>query len=164
MDRKYLLLALPFFALMLSASSVIADNITVSASVNAGISAVFNFSTVSYGNLNRGTSDNAAPDQADGVYNVTIGTNKEFKVSGLATQFSNGGHTFNQNNLKVGMNQTAGGLAVGDSVAVTGDSQDIETDRPATETDNFFGFWLTIPSNQYATAYSSTLTLTYANV
>jgi len=31
-------------------------------------------------------------------------------------------------------------------------------------TDNFFGFWLSIPAMQYASTYSSTVPITYANV
>jgi len=151
--------------LLLALSQVKADTVEVNATVQKSISVVFQYSAVDFGSLTQGTSDNPAPNQANGIYNVTVTTNYEYKVEASGTDFSDGaGHTFAISNLKMDTNSTAGNLALGDAVALSTSTQTIDTSIPYTETTNYHGFWLTIPSNQYAATYTSTVTITYSNL
>lgn len=163
--RKEICIALAL-ASMLMVPIGLADDITMSATVSSSMSAVFQYAAVSFGSLTQGTSNNAAPNQASGVYNVTVTTNANWKVSASGTDLDDGGgHTFSIGNLTMDTNSTAGNLAVGSGVALTGAPQIIDTGyTPVTSTANYNGFWLSIPSGQYAAAYSSTVTITYANV
>jgi hypothetical protein len=126
------------------------------------LSITYNYSSVSFGALSSPSTDNPAPNQLDGVYNVTISTNADYKVSANGTVFSDGTHTFPVSNLKVDTNSTAGDLAVGSAVALSG-AQDIDS-YSSSVTANYHGFWLSIPSSQYAGSYSSTVAVTYSNV
>lgn len=152
------------FMLFLSSPIVLADAVTVSTDVGKYITATFQYSAVSYGSLTAGTTDNIAPDQASGVYNVTVDTNYDYKVSASGTDFSGAVSSIAIGNLSIGVNETAGSLAVGDSTILTTGAQDIETNLPYTNTIDYHGYWLDIPSGQYAESYSSTVTVTYANL
>jgi len=161
--RKIIASLMGFLLLLLPI--VGADDVTVSATVNSYITATFNYNSVSFGSLNAGTSDNPAPNQANGVYNVTIDTNKNFTLTASGTDFDDGaGHTFSISNLKLDSDTSAGSLAVGNAVALSTSSQTIDTNILYTTTTHYHGYWLTIPSGQYASTYSSTVTLTYAVV
>ena len=163
--KKAVLLIPALLALAFLGYQARADTVEVNATVSPSISVVFQYSAVDFGSLTQGTSDNPAPNQADGVYNVTVTTNANYKVEASGTDFSDGaGHTFAISNLKMDTNSTAGNLALGDAVALSTSAQTIDTNIPYTETTNYHGFWLTIPSNQYAATYSSTVTITYSNV
>jgi hypothetical protein len=150
-------------ALLMTSATVFADPVTVGADVDKYITATFNYASVTYGSLTAGSSNNVAPNQADGVYNVSVDTNFGYTVSASGTQFSDGGsHNFNVNNLKMDSNSTAGNLAVGSATTLSGAPQVVDT-YAYTVTDNFHGFWLSVPAGQYATSYSSTVTVSYAN-
>ena len=154
---------LTLLALLMTSASVMADDVTVSADVDKYMSATFNYASVTYGNLVAGSSNNVAPDQASGVYNVTVDTNFAYNVSASATTFTDGGsHTFNVNNLKMDTNSTAGNLAVGSAKTMSTSPQVVDQ-YSYTATSNFHGFWLSVPASQYATSYSSTVTVSYVN-
>ena len=154
---------IPIIGLLLVIAPVIADTVTVQTTVQKYISVTFNYSSVNFGTLTAGTSDQPAPDQTSGVYNVSIDTNYAYTVSASGTDFSDGGsHTFSISNLKLDTNDTASNLALGSAVTLSSSSQTIDS-YADTVTSNFHGYWLTIPSGQYATTYSSTVTITYAN-
>jgi len=158
-------LAIPLIATMLLAPTVLADDVTVSATVSGYITATFNYAAVSYGSLSAGTSNNAAPNQLNGVYNVTVDANNNYKVQAYGLNFTDGGgHEFYINNLKMDSNATAGNLAVGSAVALTEVAQTIETNILPAVTTHYHGYWLSIPAGQYGAAYSSTVTETYSLV
>ncbi len=164
--RRKLLYALVELITLLSAINLVgADDVTVSATVNSYITATFNYNSVSFGSLDAGTSDTPAPNQASGVYNVTIDTNKDFELTASGTDFSDGaGHSFAISNLKLDSDTSAGNLVVGNAVALSTSSQTIDTNIPASTTTHYHGYWISIPSGQYAASYSATVTLTYAVV
>ena len=56
-----------------------------------------------------------------------------------------------------------GSLAVGSGIVISTSPQTIFTQPPSTLT-NYYGFWLSIPSGQYATTYDSNVTITYSQV
>jgi hypothetical protein len=160
---KLFILALPLLALMIG--TVTADAVTTNVTVNSFLTATFNYNTVSYGSLNSGTANQTAPNQATGVYNVTISTNTPFKIQSSGTTFTDGGsHTFTIDNLRMDTDTVAGSLALGNSVGLTGSLQTIDTGVSESTTTDYNGFWLSIPAGQYATSYSSTLTVTYSVV
>jgi len=162
--KKIIPVVLSLMVSLLSIVPVIADDITVSATVSKYITATFEYSAVSFGSLGAGSNNNPAPNQATGIYNVTVDTNYAYRVSASGTDFSDGGsHTFNINNLKVDTNPTAGDLALSDAVTLSGSSQPIDTNIAPTETINYHGYWLSIPASQYPTTYSTTVTVTFAN-
>ncbi len=128
------------------------------------ISVTFSYNTVNFGVLNPNTTDNPAPDQTEGIYNVSVDTNANYKLEANGTDFSSGTSSFSISNLKMDTNSTAGNLALSDSVSLTSIPQVIDTNIPPTETINYHGFWLSIPAKQYAGTYSSTVTITYSTV
>ena len=144
---------------------VLADDVSVTTGVDSFMTATFNYNSVAFGTLTQGTSDNVpTPSHATGVYNVTISTNKEWKVSALGVDFNNGaGETFGIANLKMDTNEVAGSLSVGSATALSTGSQDIDTTMDYTDVINYHGFWLSIPASQYADNYNSNVTVTYAN-
>jgi len=155
--------ALPLLALLLVAT-VTADNVTVSATVQGYLTATFNYNTVSFGELTAGTTDSPAPNQADGVYNVTIDANGEFEVEAYGSDFSDGVHTLAINNLKMDTDTDPANLNVNNAVALSTSVQTIDTNIPYTTTTHYHGFWLSIPSNQPAGTYTTTVTITYSLV
>lgn len=125
----------------------------------------FNYSSVNFGSLSSNTSNNSAPNQTDGIYNVTVDTNNYYKVEALGTNFTDGGsNNFTISNLKMDLNSTAGNLAIGDAIILAETSQTINDNIPDSITANFHGFWLSIPEGQYATSYNSNITITYSQV
>jgi hypothetical protein len=159
--EKILALALTLFTLFSSVAQ--ADNVSVSASVQKYITVTFSYNAVSYGTLAAGTVDNATSSQALGAYNVTVDTNYAYDVKASGTDFSDGaGHTFAVSNLKFDTNPTVGNLAVGQAVALSGTPVTIDS-YAYDVTQNFHGYWLSIPSAQYAAAYTSTVTVNYVN-
>ena len=142
-----------------------ADDVGVNTTVNTYITAVFNYNTVAYGSLSAGTSNNVAPNQASGVYNISMDTNANYKVQSSGTTFGDGaGHTFNVNNLKMDTATTAGGLALGSAIALSGTPQIIDTGYTPSDTMNFNGYWLTIPASQFAGVYNATITVAVSSV
>jgi hypothetical protein len=142
-----------------------ADDVTVTASVSCYKTMTFNYNAVAYGSQSAGAENVAAPNQADQVYNVTADTNCNYKVSASGTDFSDGGgHTFAVSNLRMDTATTGGGLALGDSKALSGSPQDIDTGYTPSDTLNVHGYWLSIPADQFGASYSSTVSITYANV
>jgi hypothetical protein len=50
------------------------------------------------------------------------------------------------------------------AVALDNDPAEIATGFVSADTVNYHGFWLSVPASQFGEAYSSTVTVTYANV
>jgi len=143
---------------------VIADAVTMTGTVDKFMTATFQYSSVAYGSLSAGSSNNVAPNQASGVYNVSVSTNYLYKVSASGTDFSDGGvNTFGIGNLTMDSHWSAVGLAEGNSIALATGSQDVDNNIGEGNTTSYHGFWLDIPAAQPAAAYTSTLTVTVTN-
>jgi len=161
--RKELLLSAVILSLLSLAMPTFADDVSVTADVEKYVEVTPNFASVSYGPLATGSTDTAGPNQLDGVYNFTVDANFGYIVSVSGTDFTDGGsNSFDIDNLKLDTKTTAVALAVGDAVTLSGTPYAMPT-YAYTDTTNFFGFWLSIPASQYATSYSSNVTLSYAN-
>jgi len=160
---KYLVL-LPILLSLLVVPATYSDDVTVTADVAGYVTATFNYNTVSFGTLTAGTSDNAAPGNSQGYYNVTVDANANYKVEAYGSDFTgaNTGATFSISNLKMDTNSTASDLSVTDAVALSTTAQTIDTNIPYTVTTHYHGFWLSIPSGQTADSYSTTVTITYS--
>jgi hypothetical protein len=160
MEKKLLIpLALSLLALF---SLARAANVTVSASVEKYISVTFSYDAVSY-NLTAGSSNKSATGQENGVYNVTIDTNYPYYVKAYGTDFSNGaGHSFSISNLRFDTNSTASNLDLDSAKALGSTAQTIDS-YDYSVTQNFHGYWLSIPAGQYAASYSATVTINYVN-
>jgi hypothetical protein len=157
------LLAIFPIALFLLAMPVFATDISVSASVAKYISVTFSYNAVNFGSLNAGTTNNPAPNQDQGVYYVDIDTNYAYDVNAYGTDFSDGaGHSFAISNLKLDTSSTVSGLSIDNAKALSSTSQLIDS-YAYTVTTNYHGYWLSIPAGQYASSYSSTVTIDYIN-
>jgi hypothetical protein len=166
-NKKIALLGVFLVASAIFGSSLaFADDISATTTVSSYIDATYNFATVPFGELSADTLDNPATDQTTGVYNVTVDTNKDFKVSEIATTvFEDGaGHSFVIGNLKMQTKLDPADLDNNTALVVTSGSKLITNNIAYTETLNFHGYWLSIPAGQYANSYNATLTETYANV
>jgi hypothetical protein len=158
--RKLLVAVLAtLMAVTALAPMAMADPVGFDVSVNKYITATFNYAAVDFGNLEAGSSNTAA---LSVNYNVSVDTNYAYKVSALGTNFTDGGgHDFYIGNLLMDTNSIFGSLALGSAKALTEASQDIDTAQ--TGATSYHGYWLSVPAAQYAAAYSSTVTITYAN-
>ena len=155
MNGKYLWLILPLVAALLVAP-VIADNISVTATVPTYVSVVFNYDTINYGQVSAtGVTDLAAPNQNSGIYNVTVATNVPLNVSAYRSAWSPSGPL----TLK---------FAVGSSVPTTPQvtlettSQVVATLTQTGQYTHYHGYWLTVPAYTAPGTYSTTVTITYA--
>jgi hypothetical protein len=163
MNKK--LLAFALVSLLTSGlygTVALADEVTVSANVGCYKTATFNYDAVSYGPMSTGDTNVTAPNQADGVYNVTMDTNCNYKVSASGTDFSTDGHSFDISNLWMQVNSSPT-FSIGSAVQLSTGPQDIATGFTPSDTTNYHGFWLSIPSSQFGGSYSSTVTITLAN-
>jgi len=159
------ILATAISLLMLILPYAYAETVTVNVSVAPAITVTANYNTVNFGTLSAGTSDNEpTPVNTAGEYNFTVSTNGNYKVEASGTDFTGTTSSFAISNLKLDTNTTASNLAVGDAVALSTSTQTIDTNIPPSATTNYHGYWLTIPSNQFAESYSSTVTITISNV
>jgi hypothetical protein len=153
------------FGMLGMTPTTVADAVTVTADVSCYKTMTFNYAAVPYSTQSAGAVNVTAPDQADEVYNVTADTNCNYKVSASGTDFdAGGGHTFDIGNLRMDTAITGGGLDLDSSVALTSAPQIIDTGLTPSDTLNVHGYWLSIPADQYGASYSSTVTVTYANV
>jgi len=60
-------------------------------------------------------------------------------------------------------NPSAASLAVGEAIALTTGSQDVDNNIGEGNVTSYHGFWLSVPAAQYAASYTSTLTVTVTN-
>lgn len=165
--RRILLLIPLALALLLSTSMSFAQqgNVTVSATVTGYIEVTFNYNQVTYPSISAGSTDVPAPNQGQGIYNVTVNTNYDFTVKARGTNFSDGaGHTFSISNLKMDTDPSVSGLSLTNAVALSTSDVTIDENVPYTVTTHFHGYWLSVPVGQYAGTYTSTVTITYNNV
>jgi parallel beta-helix repeat protein len=123
------------------------------------VSAVFNYSSVDFGLLEHNTENNPAPNQFDGAYNCTVYTNYGFTLLALGMDFDDGdGHTFDIENLIMDAEDDPIYLDTETAPYLTDYAQEIGSwDRALTI---YHGFWLSIPAAQYASNYTSTVTIT----
>jgi hypothetical protein len=123
------------------------------------ISVTFNYTSINFGTLSSPSANNSALNN----YNVTIDTNANYNVSASGTNFDDGsGHTFPIGNLRMWANNSAS-LSLDNSIALSSTPQLINTFTPS-DTTNYHGFWLSIPSSQFGGIYTSTATITYTTV
>lgn len=163
MKNKYLLLlTLVISSFLLSQTS--AEDVVVRTEIQPTLSIVFNYNTIDFGILTIGSNNNPAPNQTNGIYNVTVNTNQNFKVEASGTTFTGATHNFSISNLKMDTNPVAQNLSLSNVVILTTSPQIIDNNINYTVTTHFHGFWLSIPSSQYAEKYNSTLTITYSNI
>jgi len=128
------------------------------------ISVTFHYVGIGFGSLQHNTTNNPFPSNQIGILNATVDTNTNYKVSAHGTDFSGGGYTFPITNLRMDTNSTASDLSLGQSKILQLTDVLIDDNIPYSYTTNYHGYWLSIPYGQYATDYSSTVTITYANV
>lgn len=158
------LCVLAVVGMMLGVHIAIADDISMTTTVSSSITATFQYASVGFGALSDGSSNNIAPNQATGVYNVTIATNKEYQLDVNGTDWTGATQNFGIGNLTMDSDASAGSLAEGNSVVVGSTPTTIDTAITYTVTPHYHGFWLDIPSGQYAEVYSTNVTMTYSNV
>jgi len=155
MNEKYLWLILPIIAALLSVP-VIANEVTVSATVPTYVSVVFNYNTVNYSQVSAtGVTDLAAPNQNSGIYNVTVATNVPLTVSAYRTAWS----PSDVLTLKFAV-----GTSVPSSpqVTLTTTSQTVATVTQTGQYTHYHGYWLTVPAYTTPGTYSTTVTITYS--
>jgi len=145
--------------------AIAGDNVSVTTDISSYISITPQYSAVAYGTLSAGTNNNVAPNQATGIYNFTVDTNRNYTLKALGTDFSEGGGgSFEIGNLTMDSDPSAGSLAEGNSVALATTNVTIDSNIVYTVTDHYHGYWLDIPSGQKEGSYSSTVTISYENV
>jgi len=158
---KYLIpLVLCMLALVPLVSS---DQVTVSAEVSGYITVIFHYTSVNFGTLYVGTTNNPAPGNTQGAYYVTVDANANYKVEAEGIDFS-GPTTLSISNLKLDTDPSVSGLSVNNAVSLSTSPQVIDTNIPYTVTTHYHGYWLTIPSGTPAGTYSTTVTITYSLV
>lgn len=142
------------------------SNLTLSSNATEEpyISITFNYSSVSFTNLTSPSVNNSAPNQLDGIYNVSVDTNTNYKVEANGTNLIKGGDSIAISNLKLDTNSTMTDISVESSVALSTSPQTIDNNIPSTNTADYHGYWLTIPVKQSSGSYSTTVTITYSNV
>jgi hypothetical protein len=123
----------------------------------AYISVTFSYSSVDFGTLQHNTTDNPAPDQFSGIYNVSVDTNANYVVKAYGNDFS---PYLSISNLRFDTNSSAGNLDASQAVALSTSPQTIDTYPPTTIV-NYHGYWLSIPYKQYASTYTTTVTVNY---
>ena len=128
------------------------------------ISITFNYSSVSFTNMSSPSANNSAPNQLNGIYNVTVDTNANYKIEANGTNLVKGGDSIAISNLRIDTNSTKTDIAVGSSVSLSTSTQTIDNNIPFTNTADYHGYWLTIPEKQPAGTYSTTVKIIYSNV
>jgi hypothetical protein len=177
MRKLPLMVVLATALIALSPIAAMADEVGVDVGVDKYITATFNYDAVDFGNLAAGSTNTSALGQDEliyswgsGIFNVSVDTNFEYKVSALGTDFTGATSNFPIGNLL--MDAEAGCAALDPTcvelayaTALSEDSQVIDDTTGTAGVDtNYNGFWLSIPAAQYAEAYASTVTITYANL
>lgn len=159
-----LLSVMAVITMMFGVHIAYADDISMTTTVSSSLVATFNYASVSFGTLSAGTSNNVAPNQATGVYNVSVTTNADYQLDVNGTDWTGSTSNFGIGNLTMDSDSSAGSLAEGNSVVVTASPVTIDTAIDYTNAIHYHGFWLDIPSGQFAEAYSTTVTMTYSSV
>jgi parallel beta-helix repeat protein len=130
------------------------------------ITATFNYANVEFPFLLAGSS--AEENEATSwLYNVSVDTNAPYEVSAYGTNFTDGGgHDFYIGNLwmdtDTDFDVCPDAPCFAAATALTESPQVIDTAQ--TGAISYHGWWLGIPAAQYAAHYTSTVTITYANV
>jgi hypothetical protein len=121
------------------------------------LAVTFNYNSVGFGQLLANSTNNPAPNQLNGIYNVTVDTNANYNVKASGLDFT---PALAISNLKFDTNSTAENLNSDQAVALSNTVQTIDT-YPSATTVNYHGYWLSIPAGQYATTYNTTVTINY---
>ena len=144
--------------------SVLADDVTVTASVSPYIDVTANYNAVGFGSLTSPSSNNVPTlNQTEGLFNFTVDTNKDYKIEANATDFSGDGVIANEN-LKMDSDTVSANLLVTNSKVMDTTPTTIDTNIAYASADSYHGFWLTVPASQVAGDYTTTLTVTISNV
>jgi parallel beta-helix repeat protein len=122
----------------------------------AYLSITFSYSSIDFGTLQHNTI-NPAPNQALGIYNVSVDTNSNYVVKAYGNDFT---PYLSISNLKFDTNSSVENLDINQAISLSTSSQTIDT-YPPTVTINYHGYWLNIPYGQYATTYTTTVTINY---
>jgi len=122
----------------------------------------FNYNQVNFGTLNHNTL-NSAPNQSNGIYNVSVDTDADYEVYARGYDFT-GPASLSISNLYFDTNETASNLSYSDAISLSTSNQLIDTNISYTYTTNYHGYWLNIPYKQRAGTYNTTVIITYANV
>jgi parallel beta-helix repeat protein len=120
------------------------------------LSITFSYSSIDFGTLQHNTI-NPAPNQAQGVYNVSVDTNSNYVVKAYGNDFT---PYLSISNLKFDTNSSVENLDINQAISLSTSPQTIDT-YPPTVTINYHGYWLNIPYGQYATTYTTTVTINY---
>lgn len=154
---RKLLVAVLATLMALAPMAAMADPIGFDVGVEKYITATFNYAAVDFGDLAAGSTVTAG-----GIYNVSVDTNYEYRVSAFGTNFTDGaGHDFSIANLYMCVRGNLAGLAECGWNALPETQGIIRTHE--TSALSFHGFQIVIPAAQYAGAYTSTVTVSYAN-
>jgi len=149
-----------FAALSLSGTSVVHSE-AASATINSFVDTSVNSSTISFGNLDPGTSNNSATENAITLTN-TANSNTAVDIYLQSQNLTSGGFTIGVSNLKV--SKTSGGAktslveATANWLNGAGPNQGYYEGVAKSGTADFY-FWLDVPAGQDAGAYTGTLTI-----
>lgn len=88
-----IVLATSLTMLLTMGTMALADDVTVNADVSAYLTVTANYNTVSFGALTSPSANNSASGIASGVYNFTVDTNKDYKISASGTNFASGANS-----------------------------------------------------------------------
>jgi hypothetical protein len=125
------------------------------------LSATFGYDGVLYSDISAGSVDESASGNVFGDYDVAIDTNTYYNIYASGTDFDDGaGHTFGIDNLKAQIKCDDYIFNIYEANVLSGDSQLMCSCDPIPTT-NYHAYWLSVPENQYATSYVSTVTITY---
>jgi hypothetical protein len=126
------------------------------------VSATFNYSSVAFGILSSGTSNNTALQ----IYNVTVDANANYKSTINGLNFTGDGHEIPITDLRTycDVDKILYSEALPYSTAVQETPVTQCNNVYYTATENYHYYWLTIPSEQYAATYATTVTITYSLV
>jgi parallel beta-helix repeat protein len=128
--------------------------------VSPYISITFSYSSINFGILQVNTI-NPAPNQANGVYNVSIDTNANYQVKAYGSDFT-GPSPLPITHLYFDTNTTAENLAYSDAKSLSTTSQVIDG-YDKTVTLNYHGYWLSV-DKILAGDYNTTVSVVYENV
>jgi len=160
-----LMLVIPALAMLVMALGLVQASeytVTVNAQVAPYLQVTPNYNVVNFRTLYPGTTNNPAPGQEQGIYNYTVNTNANYKVSIYGTDFSGTAGDFSISNLKFAATDNLENLNTVDRITLTNSAQDY----PVTFSSNtlYHGYWLSIPALARAGSYSATVYIDIQNV
>ena len=142
-----------------------ASNVDVTAGVNNYFDVYVNYSAITWTGLTSPSSNTTAIDASTGIYNATIITNSNYKLTASGTDFTDGGSgTIAIANLLFQSVTSIVAIDLADAVKLTTGGAVVQDNIAFADKDTYHGYWINIPSAQLAGSYTSDVTLTYENV